>query len=165
MNKEQTYFFVLPVLSVSYDIIYAKYQPHIENELIRGMHPDKFAAAILIAFGVNEEEYELGLTKIFFRPAKAAVLDEIMEQADNLTEEQYKRILEWLAESRKNTIIWSKKKQNCFLLTTKSFPPPRMRFGPKFSDPRAHPMRRGTLSPLGVPPDQTLASILGGGGG
>ena len=65
------------------------------------MGPDKFAAAILIAFGVDETEYELGLTKIFFRPAKAQVLDEIMDQADDLSQDQMDRVLAWLAKRRK----------------------------------------------------------------
>eukprot|EP00492_Amphilonche_elongata_P000037 TRINITY_DN100_c0_g1_i18.p1 TRINITY_DN100_c0_g1~~TRINITY_DN100_c0_g1_i18.p1 ORF type:complete len:152 (+),score=27.57 TRINITY_DN100_c0_g1_i18:150-605(+) len=65
------------------------------------MGPDKFAAAILIAFGVDEAEYELGLTKIFFRPAKAQVLDEIMEKADGLNQDQLERVLAWLAKRRK----------------------------------------------------------------
>merc|ERR1719499_2092312 len=86
---------------VSYEIIYNKYHPRITHPLLTRMGPDKFAAAILIAFGVDETEYELGLTKIFFRPAKAAVLDEIMEQADNLSQEQMDRVLSWLAKRRK----------------------------------------------------------------
>jgi len=85
---------------VSYEIIYNKYHPKMNHPLLVRMGPDKFAAAILIAFGVNESEYELGLTKIFFRPAKAQVLDEIMEQADNLSQEQMDRVLAWLAKRR-----------------------------------------------------------------
>jgi len=86
---------------VSYEILYQKYHPNIENPLIKRMGPDRFAAAILVAFGVGEEFYELGLTKIFFKPKKAAILDEIMAQADDLTDEQNERVLNWLAERRK----------------------------------------------------------------
>merc|ERR1719204_299653 len=99
---------------VSYEIIYNKYHPKMNHPLLKRMGPDKFAAAILIAFGVDESEYELGLTKIFFRPAKAAVLDEIMEQADNLSEEQYKRILDWLAETRATQLFGSLKVHHHF---------------------------------------------------
>jgi len=86
---------------VSYEIIYNKYHPRITHPLLTRMGPDKFAAAILIAFGVDETEYELGLTKIFFRPAKAQVLDEIMDQADDLSQDQMDRVLAWLAKRRK----------------------------------------------------------------
>eukprot|EP00494_Astrolonche_serrata_P029319 UN29586 len=64
------------------------------------MKPDKFAAAILIAFDVSEDEFELGLTKIFFRPAKAQILDEIMQSAQNLSDDQMKRIVKWLSKRR-----------------------------------------------------------------
>jgi len=86
---------------VTYDILYNKYHKTITHPLISRMGPDKFAAAILVAFGVDESEYELGLTKIFFRPAKAAVLDEIMSQADDLSADQIQRVLDWLAERRR----------------------------------------------------------------
>jgi len=85
---------------VEYKTLYDNYHPRITNPLIKRMNPEKFAAAILIAFGIDENEYELGLTKIFFKPAKAAVFDEIMAQADNLSEEQTARILAWLAKRR-----------------------------------------------------------------
>ena len=49
-------------------------------------------AGYLVYFLNIMTEHELGLTKIFFKPAKAAVLDEIMENKDKpLTAEQNAR--------------------------------------------------------------------------
>merc|ERR1719336_2183345 len=65
-----------------------------------------FAQAVLMAFGVDATTYELGLTKIFFKPAKAAVLDEIMASADKpMTEEQNTMIVKFVQEKRTKQII------------------------------------------------------------
>merc|ERR1719336_2529283 len=65
-----------------------------------------FAQAVLMAFGVDATTYELGLTKIFFKPAKAAVLDEIMASADKpMTEEQNTMIVKFVQEKRTKQMI------------------------------------------------------------
>jgi len=101
---------------VEYVTLYNNYHPRITNPLIKRMPAEKFAAAILIAFGIDENEYELGLTKIFFKPAKAAIFDEIMAQADNLTEKQTIRVLAWLAKRRIGALLGSLK-VNLFFAT------------------------------------------------
>lgn len=85
---------------VEYQVLYQRYHGRIDNELVSKLPPNKFAAAVLIAFGVTKSDYELGLTKIFFKPAKAQILEEIMNQKEPLTDEQNQRILDWLAQSR-----------------------------------------------------------------
>merc|ERR1719412_1275952 len=67
---------------VPYQRIWDKFHGKIQNPLINNLGMMGFAQAVLMAFGVNATTYELGLTKIFFKPAKAAVLDEIMASAD-----------------------------------------------------------------------------------
>merc|ERR1719192_821657 len=65
-----------------------------------------FAQAVLMAFGVDETTYELGLTKIFFKPAKAAILDEIMASADKpMTAEQDAMIIKFVQEKRTKQMI------------------------------------------------------------
>merc|ERR1712156_405398 len=68
---------------------------------IKNMGPEAFSTALLIAFDVSEDDYELGLTKIFFKPAKAAVLDTIMSRAGQpLTAEQNAKITKWVVQKR-----------------------------------------------------------------
>eukprot|EP01084_Bolivina_argentea_P300715 518608_1 len=65
------------------------------------MGPEAFSIALLIAFDVCENDYELGLTKIFFRPSKAMVLDTIMSNAGKpLSKEQNDKIAVWVVEKR-----------------------------------------------------------------
>eukprot|EP00494_Astrolonche_serrata_P034436 UN34705 len=73
------------------------------------MPTNKFAAAILIAFDVSQKFFELGLTQIFFKPAKAQVLDDIMQKADKLSDEQIQRVLSWLAQDRVRQLMGSLK--------------------------------------------------------
>jgi myosin heavy subunit len=99
---------------VEYNVLHARYQGRIQNEMVSNLPPNKFAAAVLIAFGVDTDEYELGLTKIFFKPAKAQILEDIMNQDEPLTEEQNQRILDWLAKARINELFGALKLYNYY---------------------------------------------------
>jgi myosin heavy subunit len=86
---------------VPYHTLYERYHGNVTNDLIKNMGPEAFSTALLIAFDVNEEDYELGLTKIFFKPSKAAVLDVIMSQAGKpLSVAQNKKITKWVVRKR-----------------------------------------------------------------
>jgi len=91
---------------VPYSTLYDGYHHAVTNPLIKNMGPEAFSTALLIAFDVAEEDYELGLTKIFFKPSKAAVLDTIMAQAGRpLTDDQSQKITRWVVQKRlKQTI-------------------------------------------------------------
>jgi len=70
------------------------------------MGPESFSTALLIAFDVSEDDYELGLTKIFFKPAKAAVLETIMAQAGRpLSPEQNVKITKWVVQKRIKQLV------------------------------------------------------------
>merc|ERR1712228_760684 len=91
---------------VPYDLLYSKYHLTITNPLIKNMKPDAFSTSLLIAFDVNESDYELGLTKIFFKPSKAAVLDTIMSKAgEPLTKEQNDKITKYIVRKRCNQML------------------------------------------------------------
>merc|ERR1712228_1074720 len=86
---------------VPYSELYDRYHGNVTNPLIKNMGPEAFSTALLIAFDVSENDYELGLTKIFFKPAKAAVLDTIMAQAGKpLSHEQNEKITKWVVQKR-----------------------------------------------------------------
>jgi len=86
---------------VPYDTLYQKFHGVIDNPLIKNLGSSAFSEAILIAWQVTKADFELGLTKIFFKPAKAAILDEIMDQAGKpLTKTQNDRITNWVVGKR-----------------------------------------------------------------
>ncbi|ETO31546.1 hypothetical protein RFI_05576 [Reticulomyxa filosa] len=91
---------------VPYNTLYEKYHSTVNNPLIRNMGPESFSTALLIAFDVSEDDYELGLTKIFFKPAKAAVLETIMAQAGRpLSPEQNVKITKWVVQKRIKQLV------------------------------------------------------------
>eukprot|EP01083_Nonionella_stella_P291786 992606_1 len=93
---------------VPYKTLYDRYHGNVTNPLIKNMGPEAFSTALLIAFDVSENDYELGLTKIFFKPAKAAVLDVIMSQAGKpLSKEQNEKITVWVVKKRIKQMIGS----------------------------------------------------------
>jgi len=95
---------------VPYNTLFEKYHSSVTNPLIRNMGPESFSTALLIAFDVSEDDYELGLTKIFFKPAKAAVLETIMAQAGRpLSPEQNVKITKWVVQKRIKQIVGTTK--------------------------------------------------------
>jgi len=91
---------------VPYQKIWDKFNGKIKNPLVNNLGQMGFAQAVLMAFGVDDTTYELGLTKIFFKPAKAAVLDEIMASADKpMTAEQNEMIVKFVQQKRAKQVI------------------------------------------------------------
>merc|ERR1719510_2232099 len=91
---------------VPYQRIWDKFNGKIKNPLINNLDQMGFAEAVLSAFGVDNTTYELGLTKIFFKPAKAAILDTIMSSADKpLSEEQNQKIVKFVQQKRMMQIV------------------------------------------------------------
>merc|ERR1719499_2870649 len=91
---------------VPYQRIWDKFHGKIKNPLVNNLGMMGFAQAVLMAFGVDATTYELGLTKIFFKPAKAAILDEIMASADKpMSAEQNALIMQFVQEKRTKQII------------------------------------------------------------
>jgi len=106
---------------VPYDTLYQKFHGVIDNPLIKNLGSSAFAEAILIAWEVTKADFELGLTKIFFKPAKAAILDEIMDQAGKpLTKSQNDRITNWVVGKRARQLVGSFKAMARVVLLVKN---------------------------------------------
>merc|ERR1712228_463558 len=91
---------------IPYSTLYDQYHGNVTNPLMKNMGPEAFSTVLLIAFDVSETDYELGLTKIFFKPSKAAVLDTIMSQAGKpLSQEQNDKITKYIVQKRINQMI------------------------------------------------------------
>merc|ERR1719382_326326 len=95
---------------VPYKNIWDKFNGKINNPLINNLDQMGFAEAVLMAFNVDNTTYCLGLTKIFFKPAKAAVLDTIMASAGKpLSEEQNGLIKKFVQEKRMKQVVGAAK--------------------------------------------------------
>merc|ERR1719336_3650590 len=91
---------------VPYQKIWDGFHGKIQNPLVQNLDKMGFAEVILSAFGVDKTFYELGLTKIFFKPAKAAVLDTIMANAGKpLTAEQNAMVEKFVKLKRMRQLI------------------------------------------------------------
>jgi len=93
---------------VPYSTLYDAYHGNTTNPLLKNMGEQTFSSALLIAFDVEEQDYELGLTKIFFKPAKAAVLDTIMSASGQpLSTDQNAKITKWVVAKRVQQMMGS----------------------------------------------------------
>jgi len=91
---------------VPYKKIWDKFNGKIQNPLINNLDQMGFAEAVLMAFDVDSSWYCLGLTKIFFKPSKAACLDEIMKASGRpLTADQNAKITEFVKQKRMKQLI------------------------------------------------------------
>merc|ERR1719420_2678086 len=91
---------------VPYKKIYDKFNGKIKNPLVNNLDQMGFAEAVLMAFNVDNTTYCLCLTKIFFKPAKAAVLDTIMKAAGQpLNAEQNALITKFVQTKRMKQVV------------------------------------------------------------
>jgi len=91
---------------VPYKKIWDSFHGKIQNPLVNNLDMMGFSEVVLAAFDVDKSWYELGLTKIFFRPAKAACLDTIMANAGRpLSEVQNAKIEQYVKEKRMKQLV------------------------------------------------------------
>ena len=85
---------------VSYDVIFEKYG-HALDPMPVNLNKRNFCEAILVAFGLGRSQYQLGLTKVFFRPGKQEFLESIYRRSEEpLTPEIDAAIRKWLIKRR-----------------------------------------------------------------
>merc|ERR1719233_2869994 len=91
---------------VPYKKIWDTFHGKIQNPLVDNLDMMGFSEVVLAAFDVDKSWYELGLTKIFFRPAKAACLETILANAGRpLSKSQNKKIETFVKEKRMKQLI------------------------------------------------------------
>jgi len=91
---------------VPYKKIYDLFNGKIRNPLVKNLDMMGFAEVVLAAFDVDKSWYELGLTKIFFKPAKAACLETIMANAGRpLSNAQNQKIEQYVKEKRMKQLV------------------------------------------------------------
>merc|ERR1719317_439394 len=91
---------------VPYQRIWDTFHGKIQNPLVNNLGMMGFAEVVLAAFDVDKSWYELGLTKIFFRPAKAACLETIMANAGRpLSNAQNAKIEAYVKQKRMKQLV------------------------------------------------------------
>eukprot|EP01083_Nonionella_stella_P120082 359518_1 len=80
---------------VYYDLIYKMYCDCPSVSFLKGLSARDFSEGILIAFGLDKKDYQMGISKIFFRPNKANFMEKIMKSGGTLSEECMDRLKEW----------------------------------------------------------------------
>lgn len=74
---------------------------------LASLEPRTFCKALFKALGLNEDDFQFGVSKVFFRPGKFAEFDTIMKSdPENLTA-MVGKVLEWLVKQRWKKIAWA----------------------------------------------------------
>ncbi|KAM5166366.1 unconventional myosin-VI isoform 2-T3 [Callospermophilus lateralis] len=89
----------------SFHELYNMYKKFMPEKLAR-LDPRLFCKALFKALGLNEIDYQFGLTKVFFRPGKFAEFDQIMKSDPDHLAELVKKVNHWLVCSRWKKVQW-----------------------------------------------------------
>jgi myosin heavy subunit len=90
---------------VPFEQVYERYAPLI-NVGSPWVNRRNFCEAVLIAFGLGPSEYQLGLTKIFFRPGKQEFLNSVLRRSkDPVTPEIANKIISIVKKRRLQRIV------------------------------------------------------------
>jgi len=86
--------------------LYEMYKSHLPP-VIANLDVRTFCEALIFAMGSNENDFQFGLTKVFFRAGKYALLDEITRQDESFTIELIERVRRWLIRKRWRKFIFA----------------------------------------------------------
>ena len=83
-----------------YDDLYGRYKDMMPRS-IAALDSPSFCEILLMALGLNKEDYQLGITKIFFRAGKLAFLDELTgSEYKELAPDIANKVRVWLIKKR-----------------------------------------------------------------
>ena len=85
---------------ISFEDLYQRYAPRMPAVLAK-LKPMVFSEALLVALDLNGgRDFQMGLTKIFFRPGKLAFMDELTSSAGDSHDAIVRKVRKWLAHKR-----------------------------------------------------------------
>merc|ERR1719181_66649 len=67
---------------------------------LAALDPRTFAKALFKALGMNEDDFQFGVSKVFFRPGKFAEFDSIMKADPEHLVELVGKVMQWLVKCR-----------------------------------------------------------------
>jgi myosin-6 len=86
--------------------LYDMYKSALPKELA-ALDPRTFAKALFKALGLNEDDFQFGVSKVFFRPGKFAEFDTIMKSDPENLVKLVGKVVEWLVRQRWKKIAWA----------------------------------------------------------
>ena len=86
--------------------LYDMYKAVLPPELA-SLDPRTFAKALFKALGLNEDDFQFGVSRVFFRPGKFAEFDQIMRADPESLVELVGKVLAWLKKQRWKKITWA----------------------------------------------------------
>jgi len=85
-----------------YDMYKASLPP-----VLAQLEPRIFCMALFKALGLNEDDFQFGVSKVFFRPGKFAEFDTIMKADPENLVQLVGKVVEWLTKQRWKKIAWA----------------------------------------------------------
>lgn len=86
--------------------LYEMYKAVLPPELA-ALDPRTFAKALFKALGLNEDDFQFGVSRVFFRPGKFAEFDQIMRADPESLVELVGKVVMWLKKQRWKKITWA----------------------------------------------------------
>jgi myosin-6 len=86
--------------------LYEMYKSVLPPELA-ALDPRTFAKALFKALGMNEDDFQFGVSKVFFRPGKFAEFDSIMKADPDHLVELVSKVMQWLVKCRWKKLTWA----------------------------------------------------------
>jgi myosin-6 len=96
--------------------LYDMYASILPPEL-KALDPRTFAKALFKALGMNEDDFQFGVSKVFFRPGKFAEFDSIMKADPEHLKALVAKVMDWLIKARWKKITWAA--VSCFKFAAK----------------------------------------------
>jgi myosin-6 len=96
--------------------LYNMYESILPPEL-KALDPRTFAKALFKALGMSEDDFQFGVSKVFFRPGKFAEFDSIMKADPEHLKELVAKVMDWLIKARWKKVTWAA--VSCFKFAAK----------------------------------------------
>eukprot|EP00049_Salpingoeca_infusionum_P012421 m.227482 g.227482 ORF g.227482 m.227482 type:complete len:1222 (+) comp15178_c0_seq1:220-3885(+) len=90
----------------SFQDLYDMYQSALPPAL-KQLDPRTFCKALFKALGLNEDDFQFGVSKVFFRPGKFAEFDTIMKSDPENLAALVAKVMEWLVRQRWKKLAWA----------------------------------------------------------
>lgn len=86
--------------------LYDMYKAVLPPELAK-LDPRTFAKALFKALGLNEADFQFGVSRVFFRPGKFAEFDQIMKGDKDSLVALVAKVMKWLVKQRWKKMTWA----------------------------------------------------------
>jgi len=92
---------------ISFEDLYERYSAKMPPAIAR-LKPITFCEALLVALDLNGgKDFQMGLTKVFFRSGKLQFLDDLMSDSTDAITAVVGKVKKWLARKRFHAAIWA----------------------------------------------------------